>query len=139
MISVEPGASNVIPQVARLVVDARAPDDDRVADLERRIRDTAERCAGTYGCTVAVGEAARTGAVRTDPLVRGAAKVASNGAPELPSGAGHDAQALAAVARSGMLFVPSQGGVSHSPREHTAWEDCVNGANVLLGAALALA
>jgi len=58
---------------------------------------------------------------------------------ELPSGAGHDAQALARVTRSGMLFVPSRGGVSHSPAELTAWEDCVNGADVLLGAALELA
>ena len=54
---------------------------------------------------------------------------------ELPSGAGHDAQSLAAITPSGMVFVPSVGGVSHDPAEHTAWEDCVNGANVLLGAA----
>jgi N-carbamoyl-L-amino-acid hydrolase len=58
---------------------------------------------------------------------------------ELPSGAGHDAQALAAITPSGMVFVPSAGGVSHDPTEHTAWEDCVNGANVLLGAAVRLA
>ncbi len=59
-------------------------------------------------------------------------------AMELPSGAGHDAQALAAVTPSGMIFVPSTGGVSHDAREHTPWQDCLNGANVLLGAALEL-
>ena len=58
---------------------------------------------------------------------------------ELQSGAGHDAQALAAITPSGMAFVPSVGGISHDPLERTAWEDCVNGANVLLGAALRLA
>ena len=58
---------------------------------------------------------------------------------ELESGAGHDAQALAAVTPSGMIFVPSDGGVSHDPREHTPWTDCVNGANTLLGTALAYA
>ena len=58
---------------------------------------------------------------------------------ELPSGAGHDAQALAAVTRSGMIFVPSAGGVSHSPRETTLWQDCANGVDVLLGAAFRLA
>ena len=58
---------------------------------------------------------------------------------ELPSGAGHDAQALAAVVPSGMIFVPSEGGVSHDPREHTPWDDCVNGANTLLRTALAYA
>jgi N-carbamoyl-L-amino-acid hydrolase len=58
---------------------------------------------------------------------------------ELHSGAGHDAQALAAVVPSGMIFVPSDGGISHDPREHTSWEHCVNGANTLLRAALELA
>ena len=56
---------------------------------------------------------------------------------ELPSGAGHDAQSLAAITPSGMVFVPAVGGVSHDPAEETAWEDCVNGANVLLNAAVA--
>jgi N-carbamoyl-L-amino-acid hydrolase len=57
----------------------------------------------------------------------------------LVSGAGHDGQMLAALCTTGMLFVPSVGGASHSPRELTEWEDCVNGANVLLHAALLLA
>jgi N-carbamoyl-L-amino-acid hydrolase len=56
----------------------------------------------------------------------------------MPSGAGHDAQCLAAVCPTGMVFVPSVDGYSHSPREHTRWSDCVNGANVLLQAALNL-
>ncbi|MCX6597130.1 MAG: M20/M25/M40 family metallo-hydrolase, partial [Acidobacteria bacterium] len=57
----------------------------------------------------------------------------------LPSGAGHDASNMAAICPMGMLFVPSQGGISHSPRELTTWEDCANGANVLLDALLELA
>jgi N-carbamoyl-L-amino-acid hydrolase len=57
----------------------------------------------------------------------------------LPSGAGHDAQALAAITRSAMVFVPSVGGVSHDPSEETRWEDCVNGADVLLNATVELA
>jgi N-carbamoyl-L-amino-acid hydrolase len=71
--------------------------------------------------------------------IRSAAEALGLSTRELPSGAGHDAQALATVTRSGMLFVPSQAGISHAPTEYTAWDDCVNGANVLLGAALALA
>lgn len=58
---------------------------------------------------------------------------------ELPSGAGHDAQALAPITPVGMVFVPSVGGISHDPSEHTGWVDCVNGANVLLGATVRLA
>jgi N-carbamoyl-L-amino-acid hydrolase len=50
----------------------------------------------------------------------------------MPSGAGHDAQMMARIAPMGMIFVPSAGGISHSEREFTALEDCVNGANVLL-------
>ena len=57
----------------------------------------------------------------------------------LHSGAGHDAQCLAPICPTGMIFVPSVGGFSHSSREFTEWYDCVNGANVLLQAALLLA
>ena len=54
----------------------------------------------------------------------------------LPSGAGHDAQMVAALCPMGMIFVPSIGGISHSPMERTSWEDCARGAAVLLGAIL---
>jgi N-carbamoyl-L-amino-acid hydrolase len=56
----------------------------------------------------------------------------------MPSGAGHDAQMMAQLAPMGMIFVPSVGGISHSPKELTSWTDCANGANVLLHAVLAL-
>ena len=56
----------------------------------------------------------------------------------LPSGAGHDAAPISALAPMGMIFAPSIGGVSHSPKELTTWEDCANGANVLLGTVLKL-
>jgi N-carbamoyl-L-amino-acid hydrolase len=57
-------------------------------------------------------------------------------ARRLPSGAGHDAQMVAALCPMGMIFVPSIGGISHSPLERTTWEDCARGAAVLLGAIL---
>ena len=53
----------------------------------------------------------------------------------MPSGAGHDAQSFADVCPSGMIFIPSVEGRSHGPDEHSHWEDCVNGANLLLLAA----
>jgi beta-ureidopropionase / N-carbamoyl-L-amino-acid hydrolase len=53
-------------------------------------------------------------------------------AARLPSGAGHDAQMMAQLGPMGMIFVPSIGGISHSPKELTPWEDCANGANILL-------
>jgi len=55
-----------------------------------------------------------------------------------PSGAGHDAQMMARLGPIGMIFVPSVGGVSHSPRELSRFEDCAQGADVLLGTILEL-
>ncbi|WP_422861776.1 Zn-dependent hydrolase [Flagellimonas sp. W118] len=56
----------------------------------------------------------------------------------MPSGAGHDAQDMATIAPTGMIFVPSRGGISHSPKEFTSAKDMANGANVLLQTILAL-
>ena len=50
----------------------------------------------------------------------------------LPSGAGHDAQMMALLGPMGMIFVPSVGGISHSPKEFSKWEDCARGVDVLL-------
>jgi N-carbamoyl-L-amino-acid hydrolase len=55
------------------------------------------------------------------------------------SGAGHDAQMMAQICPTAMVFVPSVGGLSHNPREFMAGDDMVAGANVLLQAALDLA
>ena len=55
----------------------------------------------------------------------------------MPSGAGHDAQEIAKIAPMGMIFVPSVGGISHSPKEFTKADDVTNGANVLLNAVIA--
>lgn len=57
----------------------------------------------------------------------------------LPSGAGHDAQMLARVCPTGMVFVPSRGGVSHNPAEHTDPEHLAAGTEVLLDVLVELA
>jgi N-carbamoyl-L-amino-acid hydrolase len=57
----------------------------------------------------------------------------------MASGAGHDAQNLSSLCPAGMIFIPSVGGASHSPREFSERQDCLNGANVLLQAALQMA
>jgi N-carbamoyl-L-amino-acid hydrolase len=56
----------------------------------------------------------------------------------MPSGAGHDAQDMTHIAPTGMIFVPSAGGVSHSPKEFTSSKDMANGVNVLLQTVLAI-
>jgi N-carbamoyl-L-amino-acid hydrolase len=61
-----------------------------------------------------------------------------NSVQRMPSGAGHDAQMLARVCPSGMIFVPSVKGISHNPAEFTATVDLIAGANILLHTMLSL-
>jgi N-carbamoyl-L-amino-acid hydrolase len=58
-------------------------------------------------------------------------------AQRMPSGAGHDAQEIARIAPMGMIFIPSVGGISHSPKEFSRAQDITNGADVLLNAVIA--
>jgi N-carbamoyl-L-amino-acid hydrolase len=75
---------------------------------------------------------------RVQGVIEGSAKSMGLTTKYLPSGAGHDAQYMAQICPSGMIFVPSVGGISHSPKEYTKPQDVVNGANVLLQTILAL-
>jgi len=57
----------------------------------------------------------------------------------LPSGAGHDAQIMASITDSAMIFIPCTDGISHSPEENIKWEDLEIGANLLLQSLIKLA
>jgi len=70
--------------------------------------------------------------------IRGAARETGLATMDLPSGAGHDAQNVARFAPIGMIFVPSRGGISHSPLEYTSPEQVADGAEVLYRALLRL-
>jgi N-carbamoyl-L-amino-acid hydrolase len=72
-------------------------------------------------------------------LVEATARRLGRSTLRMPSGAGHDAQMLARVCPSGMVFVPSVAGISHNPAEYTAGDDVVAGADVLLQVVLELA
>jgi N-carbamoyl-L-amino-acid hydrolase len=72
-------------------------------------------------------------------MVENHAKELGHSVRRLPSGAGHDAQMFAPNCPTAMIFVPSQGGISHNIREHTSREDLQAGGNVLLRMALELA
>src|SRR4030095_16579881 len=73
---------------------------------------------------------------RIRAIIDGSAKELGLSTKVLPSGAGHDAQDMARLAPVGMIFIPSIGGISHSPKEFSTPKDIENGANVLLGAVL---
>jgi N-carbamoyl-L-amino-acid hydrolase len=138
----EPGAFNIVPGVARLALEFRSQEADVLDALERELLALARTEAERRGLGLeitAVGRWQPTGLDQgmRDAIGRAAARLGLT-STELPSGAGHDAQSLAAVTPSGMIFVPSTGGVSHDPREHTPWQACVDGANVLLRTVLEL-
>jgi allantoate deiminase len=140
-VTLEPGASNVIPGTSRAVVDARAPDDERRDRLADAVARAAESAAEHHRCQTTVAVIARTPAVIMDERVREAIQRAAAGAPVLPSGAGHDAQVLGAAGIPvGMLFVRSlAGGISHSPKEHSSDEDVEAAVEALQAALLTLA
>jgi N-carbamoyl-L-amino-acid hydrolase len=141
--SFEPNAINVIPSRATFTVDLRDPDEERLRAEEAALAAYLEKLAAVEGVTISTERLARFEPVTFDPkivaLVEEAAKARGLVSRRVTSGAGHDAQMIARIAPSAMIFVPSVGGISHNPAEHTAEDDLVAGANVLLDVAARLA
>jgi N-carbamoyl-L-amino-acid hydrolase len=135
-VRVEPGAFNVVPGLARLALEFRSQDEGELDALEAALLARARADAEAHHIGLEVTLVARWQPTTLDPTVcdaiERAAAALGLSTKRFSSGAGHDAQALTVVTPSGMIFLPSIGGVSHDPREYTAWEDVVNGANVLL-------
>jgi N-carbamoyl-L-amino-acid hydrolase len=138
-----PGLVNVIPREAVLTVDLRNPDEDLLCKAERRLDAFLDRLAGEEGLEIATRRLARSGPVTFDPGVVRAIEAAAGSlgrkARPMVSGAGQDAQMLARICPAAMIFVPSIGGISHSPAERTGPGHLELGANVLLRTLLALA
>ena len=143
LIELHPNFVNVIPAQATIVVDLRNTDDAVLRDAEARTARFVEEVAAAEGVTVTSRVLARFGPVQFDPgvvqLVEATAAALGHSVRRMPSGAGHDAQMLARVCPSGMVFVPSIGGVSHNPAEATTAADLIAGADVFLSVVLALA
>ncbi|HEY4131983.1 MAG TPA: M20 family metallo-hydrolase [Gemmatimonadaceae bacterium] len=135
--AIHPGAANVIPGRVVATLELRDLAEVTVQKLYGMIESRAREIARDTGTTVQLRPTTHVTPAPTHPLIRETIEQAARGlgleTMLLQSGAGHDAQQMAAVCPSGMLFVPSVEGLSHTPRELTADEDCINGANVLLG------
>jgi hydantoinase/carbamoylase family amidase len=133
--TVVPGAANVIPGRAEVTVEVRSANGRLLDGLCADIRDAASACAGRYELDVEHHPWWTEPPVLLDPRVQGAVADAAGdlGWPlvTMPSWAGHDAKILAGVTPTGMIFVPSIRGISHSPLEKTAWEDAARGAQLL--------
>ncbi len=138
-----PNLVNVVPERAVMTVDLRNTDNALLTEAERRLNAFAAETAAAEGVTIEHRSLARFDCVSFAPhlvaRVEAIARELGLPAKRLPSGAGHDAQMLAAVCPACMIFTPSAGGVSHNIHEYTKPEDVAAGANVLLRLVMELA
>ena len=142
-ITLTPNVVNVIPGRASLVVDLRNSDSERLKVAELRLYNLLWRLGKRENVYIARRSLARYEPVEFDPgmidAVARHANALGHSARCLPSGAGHDAQAFAPNCPTGMIFVPSVGGISHNIEEHTNVKDIEAGADVLLHLVIELA
>lgn len=136
-----PNTRNVIPGQVVVSVDLRDLDSAKLARFSAAFERLGSEIGAATGTTFAFAQSVHSQPAMADDRIMGwiEAGAASLGLTRqrMPSGAGHDAQEVALIAPMGMIFVPSVGGISHSPREFTKPEDVANGADVLLNAVIA--
>lgn len=132
-----PGATNVIPGEVRLTLDIRGPEDEPLEALLETLLARAHDIAAARGCTFSADEFYRIAATRCDAQLQrrlsAAVETVQGRNLLLPSGAGHDAIAIAERWPVGMLFVRCKGGVSHHPDESVREEDVVLALRALAG------
>ena len=142
-LTLQPNLVNVIAQSALMTVDLRNTDGALLRQAQAELLAGAQRIAAEHGVQLSHRPLADFAPVDFDAAlvdsVERAAQAQGLSTLRLPSGAGHDAQMLARVCPTAMVFVPSRDGLSHNVREFTAPEQLVQGANVLLQVLIARA
>ena len=142
LLSLHPNLVNVVAGSATLTVDLRNTDEVRLEESERRLAEFVATLAHDEGVTVTTRTLARFEPVAFDErvigLVERTASSLGNAVRRMPSGAGHDAQMLARVCPTAMIFTQSRNGISHNPAEYTEPEDLIMGADILLQVMLEL-
>ena len=136
-ITAEPGAPNVIPGRVELSLELRDLAGPKLDQLFQEIRRQArlieqETKTGIEFKEIDIGVEPTLTDPKLQEVIREAAESMGLSYARLPSGAAHDAQNMARIAPSALIFVPSVGGISHSPQEYTRQRDVANGANLLL-------
>ncbi|MBW2541867.1 MAG: Zn-dependent hydrolase [Deltaproteobacteria bacterium] len=136
-IRAEPGAPNVIPGRVVMSLELRDLSAEKIERIFERIEAQARSIGEATGTEVAfepiyVGDHPPPTDSRVRRLIDESARSLGLTTKQMPSGAGHDAQEMARIAPTGVIFVPSVEGISHSPKEFTHPDDMANGANVLL-------
>ena len=141
--ALEPNAVNVIPERAVFTVDLRNPDEERLKAEESALMNYLRDMEKTDRVRVRVERMSRFKPVLFDETIVRAVEKAAAGrglsCRRITSGAGQDAQNMALLCPTAMIFVPSVGGISHNPQEYTRPEDIMNGANILLDVTMELA
>lgn len=142
-IRVYPGAFSIIPGRSDFTLDFRSSSPEALKDIEHMVQVLAAETAAARGLEFTFQTIDRTDPISISPRIFNLLKTTCDklgySSFSLPSGAGHDAQIMASVTDSGMIFIPCEDGVSHSPEEKINWKDLEKGANLLLHALLALA
>jgi len=141
-VDLHPNLINVVPASATLTLDVRNTDENLLRSAENEIAAHLAEIAAAEGVTITARPLARFEPVDFHPevisLVENIAEGHGLSHMRMPSGAGHDAQMLARVCPTSMIFVPSHKGISHNPAEHTDSTHLVEGCDVLLHALLTL-
>lgn len=137
--SIEPGAANVVPSQARLLIDARAEDRANIDRFLGHLQEGVDWLVSEKGVTIAPPRILSDNPPTPldDLVIRtldASCETVGAGHRRMASGAGHDAAWLARVTRAGMVFIPCLGGRSHAPEEFAKTEDIALGAAVLLDA-----
>ncbi len=142
-IDLHPNLINVVPARARITLDLRNTDEELLQTAEAEVTQFVNKVALDEGVSVETRTLARFEPVEFDKriidCVEETARSFAHTVRRMPSGAGHDAQMLARICPSGMIFVPSVNGISHNPAEFTPVPDLHAGSNVLLHVMLTLA
>jgi len=137
-----PGAPNVIPGKVEMTLEIRDLDFQKMLSVFEQIEATAKTIEKETGVSISYSDLNEDIPAITDKRIQ---DIIATSAKELglshkfmPSGAGHDTQDMARITPTGMIFVPSKDGISHSPKEFTSAQDMANGASVLLQTILRL-
>jgi N-carbamoyl-L-amino-acid hydrolase len=137
-LNVTPNTTNVIPGQVVLTVDLRDLDQNKIdrftARFEQIAREIGAATNTKFAFTQLVNSAPAISDSRILNVIESSATALGLSHQRMPSGAGHDAQEVAHIAPMAMIFVPSVGGISHSPKEFSRADDIANGANVLMNA-----
>jgi len=137
-----PGAYNVVPGKAVFGLEIRDLSQDKISTLFKEIETRASDIAAADGTSITFNQVLKMSPALSNKSVQDkiveSAKAMGFTYQHMQSGAGHDSQQMATIAPMGMIFVPSVGGISHSPKEYTKAVDMANGANVLLQTVIAL-